>query len=58
MYYEGGVSSAYLWDVEGGVVGAFAGCFLIKKRAGGERGTGWQSIHIVQVSLTGLTKAS
>jgi len=28
LYYEGGTSSVYLWDLEGG----FAGCFLIKKR--------------------------
>lgn len=27
QYFEGGVSSVYLWDLEGG----FAGCFLIKK---------------------------
>lgn len=27
MYYTGGVSSVYLWDLEPG----FAGCFLIKK---------------------------
>ncbi len=47
----------YLWNVEG-VTGAFAGSFLIKKKAGGERGTGWQSIHIVQVGgLSDLTKA-
>ncbi len=27
LYFEGGTSSAYLWDLEGG----FAGCFLVKK---------------------------
>ena len=27
LYFEGGTSSAYLWDLETG----FAGCFLIKK---------------------------
>lgn len=27
LYYEGGTSSVYLWDLDGG----FAGCFLIKK---------------------------
>jgi capping protein beta len=27
LYFEGGVSSVYLWDLEGG----FAGCFLVKK---------------------------
>jgi hypothetical protein len=28
LYFEGGTSSVYLWDLENG----FAGCFLIKKR--------------------------
>ena len=28
LYFEGGVSSVYLWDLENG---GFAGCFLIKK---------------------------
>lgn len=27
LYFEGGVASVYLWDLEQG----FAGCFLIKK---------------------------
>ena len=27
LYFEGGVSSVYLWDLSEG----FAGCFLIKK---------------------------
>lgn len=27
LYYEGGTSSVYLWDLDSG----FAGCFLIKK---------------------------
>jgi hypothetical protein len=27
LYFEGGLSSVYLWDLDGG----FAGCFLIKK---------------------------
>ena len=27
LYFEGGTSSVYLWDLQGG----FAGCFLIKK---------------------------
>ena len=29
LYFEGGVSSVYLWDLEEG--SGFAGCFLIKK---------------------------
>jgi hypothetical protein len=28
LYFSGGISSVYLWDMEGG---NFAGCFLIKK---------------------------
>lgn len=27
LYFEGGVSSVYLWDLDNG----FAGCFLVKK---------------------------
>lgn len=27
LYFEGGTSSVYLWDLENG----FAGCFLVKK---------------------------
>eukprot|EP00514_Thraustochytrium_sp_LLF1b_P003721 CAMPEP_0184519152 /NCGR_PEP_ID=MMETSP0198_2-20121128/6472_1 /TAXON_ID=1112570 /ORGANISM="Thraustochytrium sp., Strain LLF1b" /LENGTH=274 /DNA_ID=CAMNT_0026909645 /DNA_START=310 /DNA_END=1134 /DNA_ORIENTATION=+ len=50
-YYEGGVSSAYLWDQEED--GSFAGCFLIKKEViepqrRVNQGT-WDSIHIIDV---------
>lgn len=47
MYYEGGVSSVYLWDLEHG----FAGVILIKKAGDGSktiRGC-WDSIHVVEV---------
>lgn len=64
VYYTGGVSSVYLWDVEeagadGGIVGggsaagSFAGCFLVLKRVGGEGEEGaigtWESSHVVEV---------
>ncbi|KAG8192644.1 hypothetical protein JTE90_017206 [Oedothorax gibbosus] len=47
MYYEGGVSSAYLWDLEQG----FAGVVLIKKAGdGSKRIKGcWDSVHVVEV---------
>lgn len=47
MYYEGGVSSVYLWDLDHG----FAGVVLIKKAGDGSkkiRGC-WDSIHVVEV---------
>lgn len=47
MYYEGGVSSVYLWDLDHG----FAGVILIKKAGDGSkkiRGC-WDSIHVVEV---------
>eukprot|EP01130_Rhizamoeba_saxonica_P004784 TRINITY_DN1946_c0_g1_i1.p1 TRINITY_DN1946_c0_g1~~TRINITY_DN1946_c0_g1_i1.p1 ORF type:complete len:271 (-),score=79.54 TRINITY_DN1946_c0_g1_i1:36-848(-) len=49
LYYEGGVSSAYLWDGEYG----FAGCVLIKKtqdhtRAGQPMKGTWDSIHVFE----------
>eukprot|EP00742_Colponemidia_sp_Colp-10_P001107 GILJ01001197.1.p1 GENE.GILJ01001197.1~~GILJ01001197.1.p1 ORF type:complete len:285 (-),score=37.57 GILJ01001197.1:107-961(-) len=48
MYFEGGVSSVYLWDLEEG----FAGCYLLKKEVDSNRGvdTGsWDSIHVLDV---------
>ncbi|XP_062534985.1 F-actin-capping protein subunit beta isoform X1 [Armigeres subalbatus] len=47
MYYEGGVSSAYLWDLDHG----FAGVILIKKAGEGHQKTKgcWDSIHVVEV---------
>ncbi|KAK0298785.1 F-actin-capping protein subunit beta [Friedmanniomyces endolithicus] len=49
LYYEGGISSAYLWALEEG----FAGVVLFKKTssAGGSAGKGgWDSIHVLEVS--------
>ncbi|CAK0886826.1 unnamed protein product [Prorocentrum cordatum] len=46
--YDGGVSSAYLWDLEEG----FAGAFLIRKVASDSRGVDravWDSVHLVEV---------
>lgn len=47
MYYEGGVSSVYLWDTKHG----FAGVILIKKAGeGNESIMGcWDSIHVIEV---------
>lgn len=50
LYFEGGVSSVYMWDLEEG----FAACILIKKtqdqskRGQPMKGT-WDSIHVVEV---------
>ncbi|KAG0307926.1 hypothetical protein BGZ97_000231 [Linnemannia gamsii] len=48
LYFEGGVSSAYFWDLDDG---AFAGVILIKKIGDGKgRSKGaWDSIHIFEV---------
>jgi len=50
LYYEGGVSSCYLWDIDGG----FAGVILIKKtqdiaRGGTPMKGVWDSIHVIEV---------
>lgn len=48
LYYEGGTSSVYLWDLDTG----FAGCFLIRKRVAADRFVkegGWDAIHVVEV---------
>lgn len=47
MYFEGGVSSVYLWDLDPG----FAGVILMKKAGDGSnkiKGC-WDSIHVVEV---------
>jgi len=51
LYFEGGVSSVYLWDLPEG----FAGCFLIKKDVAGQRFVrdgSWDSIHVMEVKET------
>lgn len=50
LYFEGGVSSVYMWDLDSG----FAACILIKKtqdqskRGQPMKGT-WDSIHVIEV---------
>jgi len=59
LYFEGGVSSAYLWDTDSG----FSGCVLIKKTQdqtrGGQpmKGT-WDSVHVFQVDPQNQNTAS
>jgi len=54
MYYEGGASSAYLWELEDG---GFAGVILLKKAAransSAELSGTWDSIHVVEVAERG-----
>jgi capping protein beta len=62
LYYEGGISSVYLWDLDSGD-NSFAACFLIKKEileAQRRVSQGnWDSIHVVQiVPLAGSKKAA
>lgn len=50
QYYEGGISSVYIWEDEDN---GFIACFLIKKDGQGKRGYmqigSWDAIHVVQV---------
>lgn len=48
LYFEGGVSSVYLWDLDSG----FAGVILIKKAGDGSKKIKgcWDSIHVVEVT--------
>ncbi|RWS29444.1 F-actin-capping protein subunit beta-like protein [Leptotrombidium deliense] len=47
LYFEGGVSSVYLWDLDHG----FAGVILIKKVGDGSKKIKgcWDSIHVIEV---------
>lgn len=51
-YFEGGVSSVYLWDLDHG----FAGVILIKKAGDGSKKIKgcWDSIHVVEVQVQPL----
>lgn len=48
LYYEGGISSVYLWDLDHG----FAAVILIKKAGDGSKKIKgcWDSIHVVEVA--------
>uniref|UniRef100_A0A8C3GUH8 F-actin-capping protein subunit beta n=1 Tax=Corvus moneduloides TaxID=1196302 RepID=A0A8C3GUH8_CORMO len=52
LYFEGGVSSVYLWDLDHG----FAGVILIKKAGDGSKKIKgcWDSIHVVEVQVQPL----
>jgi len=59
LYYEGGISSAYCWDIDDG----FAAVILIKKtqdqsKKGQPMRGAWDSIHVVEVKETGKGKAN
>ncbi|GMF34731.1 unnamed protein product [Phytophthora lilii] len=48
LYYQGGISSVYMWDLEPG----FAACFLVKKDVLDQRFVekgSWNSIHVIEV---------
>jgi len=52
MYYEGGVSSVYFWDLDDNT---FAACVLFKKEAESKKllkEGSWDSIHVVEVRST------
>lgn len=51
LYYEGGVSSVYLWDQDDG----FAGVALFKKS--GSDSSKWDSIHVFEVEKSGRKSA-
>eukprot|EP01084_Bolivina_argentea_P206132 352007_1 len=57
QYFEGGVSSVYMWDLDESV-GSFAGCFCIQKEAEGAKELkgfkgNWSSVHVFEVNTGG-----
>ncbi|MES1913105.1 MAG: hypothetical protein MHM6MM_005332 [Cercozoa sp. M6MM] len=56
LYFEGGHSSVYMWDLDDG---NFAACFLVQKDAeqvAGLAAASWSSIHIVEATCLGGNK--
>lgn len=58
MYFDGGISSVYFWDLDSG----FAGVILIKKNVSdtGEKNMrgSWDSIHVIEVQEKAGNKAT
>lgn len=60
QYFEGGVSSVYMWDLDQSV-GSFAACFCIQKETEGTkelkgfRGN-WSSVHVFEVTASSNKK--
>lgn len=51
-YFESGICSVYLWDLDHG----FAGVVLIKKAGDNDKIKGcWDSIHVVEVQVSLLS---
>ncbi|QLL32287.1 hypothetical protein HG536_0C04560 [Torulaspora globosa] len=51
LYYEGGVSSAYLWELDDDNSDDFAGVVLFKN--GNPSSSSWDSIHVLEAVRTG-----
>lgn len=54
QYFEGGISSVYMWDLDNG----FASCFCIQKDAAGDKDIqgfkgSWSSVHVFEVVSAG-----
>mmetsp|Transcript_26283 Transcript_26283/g.42973 ORF Transcript_26283/g.42973 Transcript_26283/m.42973 type:complete len:289 (-) Transcript_26283:428-1294(-) len=57
QYFEGGVSSVYMWDLDE-ASGSFAACFCIQKEAEGAKDMAgfkgaWSSVHVFEVTSSG-----
>lgn len=58
QYFEGGVSSVYMWNLDEGNDDKFAACFCIQKDAEGDKdlqgfkGT-WSSVHVFEILTSG-----
>jgi len=57
QYFEGGVSSVYMWDLDENV-GSFAACFCIQKESAGAKELqgfkgNWSSVHVFEVNSGG-----
>lgn len=55
LYFEGGISSVYLWDQEDGLAGAA----LFKKHSGaGDNSANWDSLHVFEIEINGRRSAT
>merc|ERR1712048_931743 len=57
QYFEGGVSSVFMWDLDAST-GSFAACFCIQKDSSGDKNLdgfkgNWSSVHVFEVNNGG-----
>lgn len=58
LYFEGGISSVYLWDQDEGIAGAALFKKHSEQKAAGNDSANWDSIHVFEIEPNGRRSAT